>query len=399
MIDLVIVGSGPAGLKLSHELISRGFDASDLLLVDMKKRIGRPVHCTGFISNNTLREFEVRPSRDIVLNRIKGFIAHFPDGRSIEVSLPHHIAVIVDREKLEVRLAERLSERGVNIAVNARIRRVVPLGHAYDLVVDGGGKHRRIRSRRVVLATGVSDSLAAELGFSRLGERLPAIQYEMEGVEYADESLVEIFLGSRYSEGLFAWIAPLGGGLARVGTATLTYPREKLRYLVEKDPLCSYSFKGSKIIRSYGGTVITCGPKSGLSRDGVALIGDVAGQTKPTTGGGLACISTASGMLARAIMHGRLETYQREWWAKMGREIRVQRAARLFLNSLNDKELSKLGLMLEELDLNHLLSDRGDMDYQSPVLVEAAKRLGARLFREPLLGVKAVTSLFKAYLH
>jgi flavin-dependent dehydrogenase len=111
----------------------------------------------------------------------------------------------------------------------------------------------------------------------------------------------------------------------------------------------------------------------------VLLVGDAAGQVKPTTGGGVvlgglcACIagSVASEHLARGE---ELSQYERLWRKKYGHEFRLMLALRGLMNGLGDERLSRaLHAFKEEglQDKAQLLLERGDVDMQGGVIREA----------------------------
>ena len=85
--------------------------------------------------------------------------------------------------------------------------------------------------------------------------------------------------------------------------------------------------------------------------DRVLVVGDAAGQVKPTTGGGifysLMASEIASGALDRALEEdklsaNRLGAYQREWKALLSNELEVGYSARRVFEYLGDSHISSL---------------------------------------------------------
>ena len=83
----------------------------------------------------------------------------------------------------------------------------------------------------------------------------------------------------------------------------------------------------------------------------VLVVGDAAGQVKPTTGGGifysLMASEIASGALDRALEEdklsaNRLGAYQREWKALLSNELEVGYSARRVFEYLGDSHISSL---------------------------------------------------------
>lgn len=78
------------------------------------------------------------------------------------------------------------------------------------------------------------------------------------------------------------------------------------------------------------------------------MVGEAAGQVKPTTGGGIYYGLIASNIAADIIYQTLcvnnfsslfLSQYQREWKRRLGREIRIGRLARRLYQNLGDKQL------------------------------------------------------------
>ena len=65
MIDLAIVGAGPAGLLTATRCAESGLD---VVVLEEHARIGRPTHCTGIVSLETA-EFVKIPD-EMVLSRL-----------------------------------------------------------------------------------------------------------------------------------------------------------------------------------------------------------------------------------------------------------------------------------------------------------------------------------------
>ena len=85
--------------------------------------------------------------------------------------------------------------------------------------------------------------------------------------------------------------------------------------------------------------------------DRVLVVGDAAGQVKPTTGGGifysLLASEIAAGALDRALKEDRLSAnrlgaYQKEWKAVLSNELEVGYSARRVFEYLGDSHISSL---------------------------------------------------------
>ena len=150
----------------------------------------------------------------------------------------------------------------------------------------------------VVVASGFGSGLPDSLGFGRVGDFVMGAQAEVE----TSVDMVEVYLGRRFSPGFFAWLVPTHEGRALAGLLarrdTKAHMEAFLRHLKDqgKIPSRRAPFK-------FGG--IPLKPLRRTSGNRVIVVGDAAGQVKPTTGGGiyygLLCADIAVDVLDRAI--------------------------------------------------------------------------------------------------
>jgi flavin-dependent dehydrogenase len=114
----------------------------------------------------------------------------------------------------------------------------------------------------------------------------------------------------------------------------------------------------------------------------------VAGQVKPTTGGGiyyaLRCADIAGDVLGAALATGdlsagSLKPYEERWKGMLGRELRIGYVARRIYEQLGARELDSLLLLTAS---NGLLKEGVKFDWHADLVSRA---LGYRLF-ENILG-------------
>ena len=100
---------------------------------------------------------------------------------------------------------------------------------------------------------------------------------------------------------------------------------------------------------SYGGIPLKPLPRTFGKR--LLVVGDAAGQVKPTTGGGiyygLLCADMAADTLHSALENDdlsarRLASYQREWTKRLGRELRIDYWARKIYEHLSDRQIDRV---------------------------------------------------------
>jgi flavin-dependent dehydrogenase len=96
MLDVAVIGGGPAGLHAATLLSSAGFGVT---LFEEHNEIGQPVHCTGVLADEAFREFNL--SRASILNTLSTAKFVSPAGFQISYTTPSIEAHVVDRKLLE----------------------------------------------------------------------------------------------------------------------------------------------------------------------------------------------------------------------------------------------------------------------------------------------------------
>ncbi|ABL78185.1 geranylgeranyl reductase family protein [Thermofilum pendens] len=373
-MDVLVLGGGPAGLQLARFL--KGYGDGDVYVYEEHERVGLPQHCTGLVSIEGLRKWIGVGERGLVLNRFRGARFVSPSGKVFLARRGSEVAAIIERKLLEEKLYEEAVSAGARVLLGAR--------------QTLGGFALSVRKR------GAIGVIAGGTGFLSVlhGEKreflLPALQLDVRVEdEVGDTDHLYVFLGEKFSRGLFAWAIPLEDGTYRVGLASRGNVLLRLKYLMLA--LSRVGVKVVKRLRVFGGAVYTGGMVDVYAGDRLFLLGDSAGQTKPTTGGGLVYLSIAARALSDAILSDRPEAYGEAVKRALGREMHVQLLVRKALNSLSDAELDELFQALKEVGGEEIVASEGSMDVQSAV----ALKLSAKLFlsRPTLLASAALKSL------
>jgi len=367
--EIVVVGAGPAGLIVASEVAKRGVDVK---VVEEHPVIGEPNHCAGLLSVEGLRRLGVKPSEDFVQHEIIGGRIYSPNGADIEIRGNRTRAYAIDRAAFDRFLAEIAEGEGVEVETHRRVEDLMTKNGRVEGVLGRGWE---IRAQVVVDAEGATAALAMKAGLtSRKLGLLAGLNVEVSGVDIEPHK-VEVWLGDDIAPGLFAWVIPLGDGVARCGLACNSGDAHGrlMRFLDKR-------FNGAECSQPRRGIVLTGGPARRTYWDGLLLVGDAAGQTKPTTGGGVIlgglCAIEAGKTAAQAVETDDcsarfLQRYQKAWRASLGREFASMSAARNLMNKLSDDRLNRLfdAFHREGLEetLNNLVEE-GDMDMQSGVI-------------------------------
>ena len=371
--EALVIGAGPAGLLAAREAARRG---AEVLVLEEHPEVGCPSHCAGVLSVEGLRRIRVEPSSSFIQHEVRGGRVYSPDGAEITVRGSRTRAYIVDRSRFDQKLAEEAVEAGAEIVTGRRVERLIIRGGA---VAGAQGLGWEVEAEVVVDGEGAVAQLARSVGLAQERQGiLSGVNCEV-SVD-VEPHLVEVWLGQGVAPGLFAWVIPLGEGVARCGLAcSRGDPAKRLEGFLRK----RFSLEGSFPVRR--GFVLTGGPISRTYMDGLLVVGDAAGHTKATTGGGVIlgglCAVKAGEAAAEAVEVGDaslsfLSSYE-EWWRKnLGREFSSMSAVRRLLNGLSDEKLNQLFSAFKQEGMEQLIEEfveGGDMDLQRAVLAKALR--------------------------
>jgi digeranylgeranylglycerophospholipid reductase len=375
--DVIVVGAGPAGATAAYSAARHG---AKVLLLEEHTQIGRPIQCTGLLS---LRGWRLaRAPESLVVREITGVRVHSPDGSVYELGGDRVRAYVIDRDRFDQHLVERAARAGVTVQVGTR---AVALGEYQEgartlITRTPGGAQQPLKASVIIGADGPHSLLAQHAGLPRPQKMLLGLQALIE--HHAQRSdFVEVFFGRRFAADGFAWSVPAAEGTARVGLLTERFREAKPCF----ERLRAEHHSSGRIL-SYQSGMIPIGPARRTVADGFLIVGDAAGQAKPTSGGGIytgmLCGRIAGEVAARCALVGKtaarfLREYERRWRAKLDRELSLGMRAHHILTQLDDAAIAA-GLKLLALpQLRKLIERFGDIDYPSKIARE--------LFRRPRL--------------
>ncbi len=384
--DVVVIGAGPAGSIASRYAALNG---AKTLLIEEHASIGSPVQCTGLISRAALEECEIGEG-NFVLNRMKGAFVYSPNCEELEVKGKEIKAYVIDRKIFDRKLAERALDEGVDLLLRTRF---VGMSKEKIFVISKGEK-KEIHANIIVGADGIQSSVARAAGLPKCKKILSGAQFEAP-YDAKDNEFVEIFTGNEIAPGFFAWAVPFKGfariGLAKSNDMPALYYLEKL--LGHK--IVASRYKGSRTEYVFGGIPIGMPEKTVCNN--VMLVGDAAGQVKPTSGGGIymgaVCAKIAGEVAAKASRgEARIEEYEKRWRSAVGRELAIGMRIHKSFGKLSDENLNEFVAFLNKPEIREIITEHGDIDHPSILLQKLISR-GDKTKLLKFLGV-AIKTLF-----
>jgi flavin-dependent dehydrogenase len=359
----------------------------EVVVVDRKRGLWEPVCCTGIIGRECIDAYAIG---DNVIHRWSRSARLFsPSGTSLKVWRPTPQAAILDRAGLNVTLASRAQGRGVHYVMDIEVRGLRFSGDRVKIEASRNGEPAGLEARAAVVASGYPSSLSEEAGLGRVADSAVGAQAEVSapGIEE-----VEVYSGRGVAPGFFGWLVPTSPGVALVGLLTRREPAAHLEGLISR-LMAEGKVTSVNVEPSY--RPIPLRPLATTYADRLLVVGSAAGQTKPTTGGGvyygLLCADIAADHLNRALEADdlsarRLSGYQREWRRDLSRELRMGYWARRVFERLDDDQLDRLFGVLESSGALESLAEAEDLsfDWHGGVVVRA---MGYQALLRALLAV------------
>ncbi len=384
--DVAVIGAGPAGAMAAKYAARYG---ARTLLIEEHASIGSPVQCTGLISTAALCECEIG-EESFVLAKMRGALVYAPNGEELCIRGKDIKAYVVDRKIFDRALVERSLDEGADLLLRTRF---TGLGKGKISVVSDG-ERKEIEAGIVIGADGMQSGVGRAAGLPGCKKFLSGIQFEAP-YDAKDPEFVEIFTGKDIAPGFFAWAVPFAG-MARIGLAKDPddIPARHCLEKLLKHSVVASRYRGSRTEYVLGG--IPLGAPDRTAKDNVLLVGDAAGQVKPTSGGGVymgaVCARIAGEIAAKASRkEGKLEEYEKRWRASVGRELVIGMRIHKSLGKLSDKNMNEFINFLNRPEIRELISEHGDMDHPSVLFYKLLSCERMRLIR--LLGI-AFRTLF-----
>lgn len=369
--DVIVVGGGPVGSTAARYAAQEG---AKVLLIEEHAFVGSPVGCTGLLSTRAVKECDVKPSEDFTLNSVRGAYVHPPSERPLPIDGGKTKAYVVSRKMFDRTLFRMATDAGVDVMLRTRAIGIQRSNSLQTLSVLERGNQQNIQAKVIIAADGVRSNLAKMAGLGGVKKIMPGIQIEAP-YRSDDPDFVELFVGSK-APGFFAWAVPVDERISRIGLATdgINGPEthECLQWLLQHHPHIASRYGGGQTDMVFGG--IPIGPLRRTYADGIMIVGDAAGQTKPTSGGGIYTGALCAKIAAKVAVSvddasaDSLQQYEKQWKAAIGRELSMGMRIHDFIKGLSDSELDELLGAMNTPSILDTITEYGDMDHPSMLI-------------------------------
>ena len=367
--DVVIAGGSVAGLLCAREIASNRFS---VLVIEEDYEIGTPEHCGGLVSIAGLEELGVIPFRKTFDHMIESAKVTAPNGNNFTINSKKQKVIEISRRELDKQIAFQAQKNGAVIKVRT----------SFQEITDSGIRtsDEKIDCKIFVDARGVSSLIHKD----RTGI-ISSAQYEI----YADwikKGKVEVIFDQEKYPGFFAWVIPSNEGKGKVGVAGRGINvAEVLDEILKEKGIHS-------TIRKIFAPIWIKGPIENFIDGKTVIIGDAAGQAKPTTAGGIFTSGMGGVYAGQAISkfletneHSDLEEYQKRWKTRFGKEFDKQLLARKLLERIDNQTINKLFESITP-EIIKDISEKDDFDFHTSSIIKLLGMKGSIKTAQTLIG-------------
>lgn len=369
--DVVVAGGSVAGLFCAREVAARGHS---VLVIEEDFEIGTPEHCGGLVSVSGMEDLGVIPSGKTFDSQITRAEISSPGGKKITLDAKKQNVSVINRRELDKQIAHQAQKNGAEIRVKTSFKEI----KENRIVTTAGDVDFKI----LVDARGVSALIQKD----RTGI-LQSAQYEIYA-DWIEKGKVEVNFDAEKYPGFFSWVIPSCGGTGKVGVAgkNISAMHALEKFLEQKGK--------HSIIRKVFAPIWVNGPIENFVSNNTVTIGDAAGQSKPTTAGGIYSCGLGGIYAGKAISkfletkkHDDLKSYQKLWTEKFGKEFERQIFARKMLERLDNKSIDTLFDAITPEIISDM-SDNDDFDFHTSAIIKMLGLKGSLKVAQTIFGAE-----------
>jgi digeranylgeranylglycerophospholipid reductase len=377
--DVVIAGGSISGLLAARETAAGGLSVA---VLEEDAEIGTPEHCGGLVSISGIQNLGIVPDIDTIENNRIAHAKIFSPSTCFEISAERQKVIVLDRRSFDKQIAFQAQKKGAEIRVRCSMRSFGKEGSGYVVKTSEGD----ISCNFFVDARGIASIISR----NRDGV-LHSAQYEVYA-SWIEPHTIEVVFNNQHYPGFFAWIIPTGRGKGKVGVAgrRINVASALQNYIDSKG---KYS-----VVRKVYAPIWINGPLRSFVFDKTIIVGDAAGQSKPTTAGGIYTCGMGGILAGRALVKAAdkknddrqkqrtlLKQYETDWLSRFKPEFDKMLLARRLLERMDNKAIDELIAAIPK-EIVQQASIDSDFDFHSTALAKILGAKGAARMAKALLG-------------
>lgn len=378
--DVIVAGGSISGLLAAREIAAGDLSVA---VLEEDSEIGTPEHCGGVVSTSGIHNLGIVPDIKTIENSSITHAKIFSHSSCFEISAAKQKVIVLDRRAFDKQIAYQAQNKGAEIRVKCSMRSFGKQDDEYLVKTSEGD----LTCEYFVDARGVGSLISR----NREGV-LQSAQYEIYA-SWIEPDTIEVAFDSQLYPGFFAWIIPTGRARGKVGVAGRRInAASALQYYLDS--------KGKhSVMRKIYAPIWINGPLKSFVTDRTIIVGDAAGQSKPTTAGGIYSCGMAGVLAGRALVNSAeqsnsdrkekqlllLKYYESKWLSMFKAEFDKMLLVRRLFERMDNRAIDDLINAIPPEVIQEASSD-GDFDFHSSAVARILGAKGAARMAKALFG-------------
>lgn len=378
--DVIVAGGSISGLLAAREIAAGDLSVA---VLEEDSEIGTPEHCGGVVSMSGIHNLGIVPDIKTIENSSITHAKIFSHSSCFEISAAKQKVIVLDRRAFDKQIAYQAQNKGAEIRVKCSMRSFGKQDDEYLVKTSEGD----LSCEYFVDARGVGSLISR----NREGV-LQSAQYEIYA-SWIEPDTIEVAFDSQLYPGFFAWIIPTGRARGKVGVAGRRInAASALQYYLDS--------KGKhSVMRKIYAPIWINGPLKSFVTDRTIIVGDAAGQSKPTTAGGIYSCGMAGVLAGRALVNSAeqsnsdrkekqlllLKYYESKWLSMFKAEFDKMLLVRRLFERMDNRAIDDLINAIPPEVIQEASSD-GDFDFHSSAVARILGAKGAARMAKALFG-------------
>ena len=353
---IAVIGAGTSGLVAAKALASQGLYTE---VYDQKTRLGYPAKASGIVSINGLKSLGIG-YESAVTNTLYGANIH-AGGKTMRIMARKPQAHVLDRVRLNEICKDEAEAAGASVKTGIQVdSKMIDELHKGSIIIG---------------ADGPLSPVAKHFSMGTIKDYTLTYKAEYE-VDVGDERTVDLFFDNSLAPKFFAWTCPNSKNVLEVGIG-IDSRRGNSKAAFDKFiglEEISERLRNARMLNGHASVIPMQTTRRVVdAKNEVLLVGDAAGQVKPTTGGGIVFGGDAAMLAAKVVEEhirngASLDKYEKLFRKGFGTELVLHGMISRIYSSLDTGRLGFLIGVSKTLGFEGFFSEYGDMDRPSLML-------------------------------